>query len=568
MATKSNTGVPGIPQAALDAITDENIRIVLRALVDGWMVRNGDTGNQDSKFLTKADLSNLNHGGYFVGGTGRTADLTIPGAKIKPGDISRVITDLEGQIFSSALWLDLGTRIDDIDLTIVQEQKDRVQAIADEAAARLGFESVTGSAIESLQVVDESQALLIEGLTTRVGGSENTIITLQETTEDHAQTLTSLTSTLGDATSNISVLYETTAATANALTVITSDLGDVHASLTEEIETRVGENTAITENFTNQIATVNSSISAISEQQTTLANSISAVASSVSTMQASVTGFNAKLQTESETRANVDGTMLSKYTVKTDLNGYVAGYGLMSEANNGAVTSSFIVRADAFAIGSPEGPQSTAGEPSVEPAIPFIVRTTEGTASNGSTIPVGVYMRSSFIENASITTAHIGAAAITNALIGDAQIDTAKIEDLSVTTLKIANNAVSVMNIGSGSNAKTNLVVPANSTMKIVCMAFYDGLEPTFNFGIGNLLSEKFSMTLNLDTKSTNVGTVFKQVRISGGPSGTTETTYGFAGATLVNSATIDASDTPATVEAFCTHTYGSSTIIMLGILK
>jgi hypothetical protein len=106
-----------------------------------------------------------------------------------------------------------------------------------------------------------------------------------------------------------------------------------------------------------------------------------------------------------------------KYTVKIDNNGYVTGYGLASESNNGTPVSTFAVRADSFYIASPAGPGIT-------PAVPFIVRTTP-TTINGVSVPAGVYVSDAFIQNGTIT----------NAKIGNAAIDDAKISDLSATKI-------------------------------------------------------------------------------------------------------------------------------------
>jgi hypothetical protein len=65
----------------------------------------------------------------------------------------------------------------------------------------------------------------------------------------------------------------------------------------------------------------------------------------------------------------------------------------MSTANNATPTSSFLVRADQFAIGSPTGPGIT-------PVVPFRVNTTMDADGN----PPGVFMDSAVIKNAAITT--------------------------------------------------------------------------------------------------------------------------------------------------------------------
>ena len=49
-------GVPGIPLQALNAIPDENTRLVLQSIVDGWHVRNGSSGKGDNRFVTDGSM--------------------------------------------------------------------------------------------------------------------------------------------------------------------------------------------------------------------------------------------------------------------------------------------------------------------------------------------------------------------------------------------------------------------------------------------------------------------------------------------------------------------------------
>lgn len=115
----------------------------------------------------------------------------------------------------------------------------------------------------------------------------------------------------------------------------------------------------------------------------------------------------AAIQQEATARASADGSLYAQYTVKIDLNGYVSGYGLASEAPiNGTPSSVFGVRADRFYIGSP-------GQSDI---IPFIVQATAGTI-NGVAVPAGVYINGLFVQNGTITNAKIGDLAVTDAKI-------------------------------------------------------------------------------------------------------------------------------------------------------
>lgn len=147
---------------------------------------------------------------------------------------------------------------------------------------------------------------------------------------------------------------------------------------------------------------------------------------------------------------SIDG-ILGKYTVKIDNNGYVSGYGLISEPNNGAIESSFLVRADRFSIASPSGPGIT-------PVTPFTVITTP-TTINGVAVPVGVYMDAAFILRGSITSAQIGEAVIDSANIASLTADlvtfgTMSGERIGVRTLdadRIISRSITANEIAVGS---------------------------------------------------------------------------------------------------------------------
>lgn len=446
MALDTKRGVPGIPLGALDAIADQNTKLVLRSIVDGWHVRNGSSGKGDNAFVTQGELANLSGA---VGGLQASVSRMASGQSsgtIKPGELSRIINDLQAQVIESQLFKELGERIDTIDLNVVAEQNARIAAIqavatdlAAEAATRLGFDTAQGAQIATLQTTTDTQATQILGLTTRIGSSESTIINLQSTTATQATALSSLTTRVGASESGITNLQQTTATQASSLTTLTTRVGTTESGIStlntttanqatslSSLATRVGSaetgltnetiarangDNAITTTVNTQFATVNTSLAALQTRQTTTANSVAALTSTISTLQSSIGDNSLAISTEATARVNADNDIYGKYAVKIDNNGYVTGFGLISASNNSTPFSEFIVRADRFAIASPSGPGIT-------PTVPFIVKTTADVAGN----PPGVYIKSAFIENAAITTA--------------------KIDDASVETLKIAGNAV------------------------------------------------------------------------------------------------------------------------------
>ena len=496
--TTQASAVPAVPLYALAAIPDENTRIVLQSIIDGWQVRNAASGDGRNAFVTRGDLTDITGATQSNGRLGifpTFADY----AKNFVGGVTpgAVVADIEASLQESLLFQQLGQSVSLLNQNITAEQQARVaavQAVADnlaaETLARTGLGTTLGGQIATLQDATDDNATLITALgtwkigaqssitdlqdttstqattltqlDTRVTGAESSITTLNTTTGNQAQTLTSLSTRVGDAESAITTLNTTTGNQAGTLTTISTTLGQkantyfqaaaptgtiatgslwfdsddnnkpyrwdgtawaliesavslagVNAAITAEQNARVSADNAITESVNAQFTSVNGTIAGINNKTTTLTTTFSALANYMVDLTAQFDATQATVQQEAEARADADGVLFARYSIKTDVNGYVSGYGLLSTANNSVPTSEFIVRADKFAIGSPSGPGIT-------PRIPFTVLTTPDAKGNQP----GVYMDNVVIKAASITGAYIA--------------------DLAVDTLKIADNAVIV----------------------------------------------------------------------------------------------------------------------------
>jgi hypothetical protein len=93
----------------------------------------------------------------------------------------------------------------------------------------------------------------------------------------------------------------------------------------------------------------------IQTEASTRASADTAEANARTTLQATVDGHTSSIQTEATTRATQTGELYAQYTVKVDVAGNVAGYGLASVAVNGVTKSDFGVRADKFWLAAPVG---------------------------------------------------------------------------------------------------------------------------------------------------------------------------------------------------------------------
>lgn len=116
-------------------------------------------------------------------------------------------------------------------------------------------------------------------------------------------------------------------------------------------------------------------------------------------------------------------------TVSVNNNGFISGYGLISQLVNGVVQSAFGVNADYFYVGTSTSNQKK----------PFMVLTSPQTIG-GVTYPAGTWMDVALIANATIGTAHIADASITNAKI--ASLDASKITTGTLDANRIAANTI------------------------------------------------------------------------------------------------------------------------------
>lgn len=145
---------------------------------------------------------------------------------------------------------------------------------------------------------------------------------------------------------------------------------------------------------------------------------IRAVTERITTLQTSVNGNAASIQTHAQ---SING-LEAQYTVKVDVNGKVAGYGLATTPKNGTPESKFIVTADRFGVGA-------VGKADI---FPFTVDTQKNRVGvNGELVVNG----KAIIDNLNAGTIH-GDKIAANTLNAN------RIRAGSVTAREIASNAI------------------------------------------------------------------------------------------------------------------------------
>lgn len=220
---------------------------------------------------------------------------------------------------------------------IQEEAETRAAAIIAEAEAR-------GTAIDTLETelnTDISAiATTVSGLAASVGGNTAAIVLANEA---------------------IALETETRAAQYSA---ILADFGNTNAAVLQESVVRADADDAFASQLTIIEADVTGAYAAVSAEATARASADSAMSSTVTALSAQVGANATAIVTEASARVAADGSIESKYSVKIDVNGNVAGFGLISQANNGAVVSTFNFRSDSFNIwngSTPVPPFSVSG---------------------------------------------------------------------------------------------------------------------------------------------------------------------------------------------------------------
>ena len=343
----------------LSGIQDPVVRRALQALSDGWSVRNGAAGDGKQRFLTEADIKDMASVVVYAGLRNIAAGNAVTGGGGLPGGwptVGDMVAALEGAVLKSPLWSKLGEKIE----FITKDNSTQLQRIAS---------LETGIYSEQIQRTAKDSVLLqnITTLTGRVGTVEGAIDS-EKTVRLSADTaLVSAINTMWAAAGTTNALVQTGSA-------ITANWTGTQANMWSQIQTEV---------FTSGGQTIRQA-----------------------------------LASESQLRANADGTLSAHYTVKIDQNGWVSGFGLMStSAANQAATSAFYVRADRFAVGTPAYNGNASGTTPPSESVPFIVQTTP-TVVGGHTIPAGVYMKAAFIQDLSVDTFKLAGNAITLTVSG------------------------------------------------------------------------------------------------------------------------------------------------------
>ena len=208
---------------------------------------------------------------------------------------------------------------------------------------------------------------------------------------------------LADVTANLAEFKQATAdkdqATASRITSIDTAYKQADSTLTTQIASEITARTDADNSLASRIntlqsdyngnkASVQSSINTLSQSLTTKERALS---EQINTVQTTVQGQTASIR---NVERSVNGVRSIK-AVTVDNNGFISGYGLMSDLQNGRVTSRFGINADQIYFGATTNAKK-----------PFVF-TTRATTIDGVSYPAGAWLNSASIAHASINMLHI-----------------------------------------------------------------------------------------------------------------------------------------------------------------
>ncbi|AVR89005.1 DUF1983 domain-containing protein [Thauera aromatica] len=396
MSKQIAPAIPAMPP--LSAIKDEATRRALQALADGWNVRNARAGDGSERFLTAADVFGMADAVVASGlGIATPSTPSTPTGSGGGAGGGGALSPLAAKLLETlGLPIDLSSSLAHAQKAIDYLSVENNLSIARIKAMEDGFLS------ERTERIADGSALRadVRGMKVSVGNNYAAILeesTVRATQYDAmAQQITTLAAETGDSfaavQTTLNVQSSELAAQANTITALSASVDDNAGAILSEQTARADADGALAQQITTVVATTNSknstfvqstaptatrvndlwidtgnnnrlmrwngsawvpaddariaqSLALISTETTARADAVSALASDITTV---ATVLNGNVATVQEHAEAIDG-IHAQWTIKTDVNGHVAGIGLMNDGKS----SSFVVNATDFVVARP-----------------------------------------------------------------------------------------------------------------------------------------------------------------------------------------------------------------------
>lgn len=276
----------------------------------------------------------------------------------------------------------LVTRVDDNAAAIINEQNARTTALLAEATARetLAAQLKSDSELYASGLVtseanvraaqDEVLGERIDLVSAEVGGISTAILNEQTAR---------ITGDAAEATSRKALstkLFGTDVIDGVTVDTLTSGF------LYDQQQSIITQTESVVTAATGQIAQIQTDLTNtkadLLTETTTRVNEYGAIATSVTVLSTEVNNQKATLDSLNSIVSGPDG-ITTQWGIKSDINGYITGVGLISSSKYGTPTSQFIVYADQFALVTP-------GVNGGQPTLPFFVGSEQGYLELSNTV--------------------------------------------------------------------------------------------------------------------------------------------------------------------------------------
>lgn len=367
----------------------QETRDLWNATVDGRLVELTQNPNNTADSLMDAVIQDILNSQLLADLRQRISDIDLNAVNITSTQVN--VAELRGRV-EQLTSVDL----EGLDTLIAEERTERIEG--DSALAGtlslIGARSgdSTGFVLNTATVrvsPTESLATRLSAITSRFNNVDALIATEQNTRaaadSAFAGQLTTLTSRVSANEAAITTEATTRAnadsAMATRLTTVETRTTNALAQIADEVTARTNADSALTTSLNQALSRIGTAEGLIQTEQQTRATADSAMASRVDGLEADLnsetSAIRATILTEQQTRASADSTLASQistlqthlngntasiqtlqsvtnglaaqYMVKTDVNGYVSGFGLY----NSGGSSQFIVLANKFALVTP-----------------------------------------------------------------------------------------------------------------------------------------------------------------------------------------------------------------------
>lgn len=267
---------------------------------------------------------NTNIGSLYASTSALISDVSSINTSI--GNIQLTAADMQAQI--------------DLLTTIGGDVSGIVTLITTETNQRIAGDAASAAVLAKIGAADgDNVSFLLNLSTVKVSPTETLSVRL-------SSTLARLNSADAAVNTEQTARIAAGVVTAQTISKIGALSGDGLAFIFDLNTAKVTPTETLAQRLNSIAAGINGANAAIASETSVRAAADTSIASQITTMQSSVSGFSVAIQAN----ATAINGVYASYGVKIDNNGRVSGFGLLSQANNGAIVSTFNFNSDAFNI--------------------------------------------------------------------------------------------------------------------------------------------------------------------------------------------------------------------------